>query len=57
MLGVCTALQYALELRGVVEVPPVQVEVLLRILGIFMRPSQNVKRTDQPQTQCVHQRI
>lgn len=55
MLAVLTPLKYGLKLWWVIKIPPVKMEVRLGILGVFVSPSQNVKRTNQPQTQCVFQ--
>lgn len=55
MLTVLTPLKNGLKLWWVIKIPPVKVEVRLRILGVFVSSCQNVKRTNQPQTQCVFQ--
>lgn len=55
MLTVLTPLKDGLKLWWVVKIPPVKVEVRLRILGVFVSSCQNVKRTNQLQTQCVFQ--
>lgn len=53
ILAVLTAFEGGLKLWWVIVIPPVKVEVRLRILCISVSSCQNVKRTDQLQTQCV----
>lgn len=55
MLGVLTAQKDGLKLWWVIEIPPVEVEVGLRILGVFVSSRQNFKRTNQLQTQRLFQ--
>lgn len=55
MLTVLAPLKDGLKLWWVIKIPPVKVEVRLRILGVFVSSCQNVKRTNQLQTQCVFQ--
>lgn len=56
MLTVLAPQEDGLKLWWVVEIPPVQVEVGLRVLGLFVSSCQNFKRTNQLQTQRVFQR-
>lgn len=55
MLSVFTPQKDGLKLWWVVQIPPVKVEVRLRTLGFFVGSCQDVKGTNQLQTQCVFQ--
>lgn len=55
ILTVVTPPKDGLELWWVIKIPPVKVEVRLRILGVFVSSCQNVKRTNQLQAQCIFQ--
>lgn len=55
MLTVLAAPKDRLKLGRVVEIPPMKVEVGLRVRCGFVSSCQNFKRTDQLQTQCVFQ--
>lgn len=57
MLTVLVPKENGLELRWVVEEPPVEVKVGLGTLWGFVASCENFKRTDQLQTQSVFQRI